>query len=100
MGFKPTRIEKIPHKSFKVEIVKLKSNYEEKLPSMNIRVQAALRGHCTNRGKSYFKTYSYEKQLNSAPASTFPNENLINGTLSETLKKMFEDEKLIACLAQ
>ena len=90
----------MPDKTFRVEIVKLKSNYEKNLPALNIRVQAALRGRCTNRGKSYFKTYSYEKQLNSAPVSTFPNENLINDALSETLKKMFKDEKLISCLAQ
>ena len=100
MGFKPKRIEKIPYRTFRVEIVRLKSNYEEKLPALNIRVQTALRGRCINRGKSYFKTYSYEKQLNSAPVSTFPNENLINETLSETLKKMFKDKKLISCLAR
>jgi len=100
MGFKPKRIEKVPNKTFRVEIVQLKSNYEEKLPALKIRVQAALRAHCTNTKKSYSKTYSYEKQLNSVPASTFPNEKLINGTLSETLKKMFEDKELISCLAQ
>ena len=100
IGFKPKKIEKVPTKTLRVEIVQLKSNYEEKLPALNIRVQTALRGRCINRGKSYFKTYSYEKQLNSAPVSTFPNENLINDTLSETLKKMFEDEKLVSCLTQ
>ena len=100
MGFDPKRLEKVPNKTFRVEIVRLKTKYEEKLPGFNVRVQAALRGHCVNRRKSYAKTYSYEKQFNSAPASTFPNENLINDTLSETLKKMFEDENLIFCLVQ
>ena len=100
MGFDPKRLEKVPNKTFRVEIVRLKSKYEEKLPGFNMRVQAALRAHCVNRNKILTKTYSYEKKLNSAPASTFPNENFINSTLSETLKKMFEDQKLISCLAQ
>jgi len=100
IGFKPKKIEKVPTKTLRVEIVRLKSHYEEKLPALNVRVQAALRAHCTNRRKSYSKTYNYEKQLNSAPASTFPNEKLINSTLSATLKKMFEDKKLIFCLSQ
>ena len=100
IGFKPKKIEKVPTKTLRVEIVRLKSNYEEKLPFLNVRVQAVLRGQCINRKKGYSKTYSYEKQLNSAPVSTFPNENLINETLSETLKKMFKDKKLISCLAR
>ena len=93
-------IEKIPNKTLRVDIVRLKSTYEEKLPFLKVRVQAALRARCTNTGENYSRTYSYQKHLNSVPASTFPNENLINDTLSETLKKMFEDEKLISCLAQ
>ena len=100
MGFKPKRIEKVPGKTLRVEIVRLKGKYVEKLPALNIRVQATLRAQCTNREKIYSRTYSYKKQLKSVPASTFPNENLINDTLSETLRKMFEDEKLISCLAQ
>ena len=77
-----------------------KSKYEEKIPALNIRVQAALQAHCNDGEKGYSRTYSYEKKLNLAPASTFPNENLINDTLSETLKNMFEDEKLLSCLSQ
>jgi len=100
IGFKAKSIEKVPYKTLKVEIVRLKSNYEEELPVLNVRVQAALRAHCNNRRKNYSKTYSFEKRLNSAPASTFPNQSLINETLSETLKKVFEDKKLIICLAQ
>ena len=90
----------MPNKTFRVEIIKLKSKYKENLFSIDVRVQAAFRAYCINEVNSYSKTYSYEKKLNSTPASTFPNENLINGTLSETLKKMFEDENLIACLAR
>ena len=100
IGFKPKRIEKIPNKTFRVEIIKLKSKYKENLLAIDVKVQAAFRAYCINEVNSYSKTYNYEKQLNSTPASTFPNENLINGTLSGTLKKMFEDENLIACLAR
>ena len=99
-GFMPKRIEKIPNKTFRVEIIKLKSKYKENLLAIDVKVQAAFRAYCINEVNSYSKTYSYEKQLNSAPASTFPNEKLINSTLSYTLKKMFEDEKLIFCLSQ
>lgn len=99
-GFMPKRIEKIPNKTLRVDILRLKSTYEEKLAALNVRVQAALRARCTNTGENYSRTYSYQKHLNSVPASTFPNENLINDTLSETLKKMFEDENLIFCLVQ
>ena len=100
LGFIPKRIEKSPDKTLKVEIIRLNSKYEEKLPGFKVTVKAALKANCTNRGRKYSKTYSYHKRVNSAPASTFPNENLINEALSETLKKMFEDEKLIFCLAQ
>ena len=100
MGFNPKRSNKMLNKTLKVDIVRLKSKYEEKLTTLNIRVQATLRAHCIDSEANYSKTYSHEKQLTSAPASTFPNENLINNTLSETLKKMFGDRKLISCLAQ
>jgi hypothetical protein len=63
---------------------------------MSVRVQSVLRARCTNEGKSETRTYSDKKGLNSAPASTFPNENLIN----DTLRKMFKDKKLLSCLAE
>ena len=100
VGFIPKRIEKSPDKTLRVEIIRLKSKYEERLPSFKVTVEAALKAKCSNGGQNYSKTYGHQRQVNSAPASTFPNENLINEVLSETLKKMFEDEKLIACLAQ
>ena len=62
IGFKPKIIEKIPHKTLRIEIVRLRSKYEEKLPFLDVRVQAAFRAHCTYRGKSYSKNYSHEKK--------------------------------------
>ena len=100
MGFKVTRIEKSPNKTLTIEITRLKSRYKEKLPKFDVKVEAGLRVKCINGGSKYLNNYSHKNQLTSAPASTFPNENLINETLSETLKKIFKDKNLMACLEE
>ena len=100
IGFQPKRMEKMPTKTLRVEIVQLKSRYKQNLPVMSVKIQSILQARCKNEGKSYTGTYSDKKELNSAPASTFPNENLINDSLSDTLRKMFKDKKLISCLAE
>ncbi|KMP11184.1 hypothetical protein UZ36_05250 [Candidatus Nitromaritima sp. SCGC AAA799-C22] len=98
MGFHPRRIERETTRTLHVDILRLKGAYKEKLPALSVRIQAALRARCSNRDNRYSATYSDKKHLKSVPASTFPNENLINDTLAEALGKMFNDKKLLSCL--
>ncbi|MCH8157016.1 MAG: hypothetical protein IID18_04570, partial [Nitrospinae bacterium] len=97
-GFHPKRIEKESTRTLRVEILRLKSVYREKLPTLDVRTEVLMRAHCNNRENRYSATYADRKRLNSVPPSTFPNERLINDTLSEVLRTMFSDKKLLSCL--
>lgn len=100
MGFNAKPLEREGERTLRIELLQLKSAYREKLPVLDVRAQAVMRARCANREIRYAATYRDRKKLNSVPPSTFPNDNLINDTLSETLRKMFIDEKLLACLSR
>tara|TARA_Y100001934_G_scaffold218681_1_gene259993 strand:+ start:529 stop:1143 length:615 start_codon:yes stop_codon:yes gene_type:complete len=98
LGFNPKIHRKYPNHFLNVQILDIKSKYNEKLPRMDIRVKAKLRATCRNNGKKYSKIYSAQKNHSDITPATFPNENLINAALSEILGRMFTDQALIACL--
>jgi hypothetical protein len=83
----------------KVEILQLKSIYDETGPQLGVRVEAILRANCKNKDRTYKKIYRERLTRNPIAPTSFPNETLVNASLSGTLKKMFSDDPLLKCLA-
>ncbi len=100
LGFLPKVHRRNPDHSLKVDILYIKSKYIERVPRMDVKVQAKLRASCNNNGKKYSNTYSGQKKRDGITPATFPNENLLNANLSEILAKVFTDDALLSCLAK
>jgi len=58
-----------------------------------------LRATCHNNRQKYSNIYFSKKNRIAITPTTFPNENLINANLSELLRKVFTDTKLLTCLS-
>lgn len=100
LGFHPRRAQSTSlRKTLKVEILKIKSLYSEKLPRLGVKVQAVLRATCDNEGRRYQNVYKANKSKTNISPATFPNEKLVNATLSESLRLMFHDVTLLDCLS-
>ncbi len=99
-GFIPKRFPSKNMPIFKVEILQLKSTYDETGPRMGIKIDAVLRAHCNNKGRTYKGTYRERLTRKPITPASFPNETLVNASLSGTLKKMFLDDRLLKCLAR
>ena len=67
---------------------------------MNVRVKTNLRATCDNNGRKYSNIYTAKKSRTGITPATFPNENLLNATLSEILGEMFTDQALLTCLVK
>ena len=65
---------------------------------MDIRINIKLRATCSSSIRKYSKTYSAQKYRKNITPATFPNENLINATLSEVLGQILKDQALLDCL--
>lgn len=100
LGFSPKNFTYKTDRSLKVEILSIKSRYQEKIPTMNVQVKASVRASCQNRESRLSKSFSAKKKRSQIAPATFPNENLLNAALSEILGKMFTDPALIACLSE
>jgi hypothetical protein len=98
-GFIPKRFPSENMQVLQVEILQLKSTYDETLPRRGVKVDATLRAHCDNKGQTYGKVYREQLTRNPINPASFPNETLVNASLSGTLKKMFLDDQLLKCLA-
>jgi len=98
-GFTPKRFPPENMQVLRVEILQLKSIYAEDIPRRGIKVDATLRAHCDNKGQTYKKVYRERLTKNPINPASFPNETLVNASLSGTLKKMFLDDRLLNCLA-
>ena len=98
-GFTPKRFPPENMQVLRVEILQLKSIYAEDIPRRGIKVDATLRAHCDNKGQTYKKVYRERLTRNPINPASFPNETLVNASLSGTLKKMFLDDRLLNCLA-
>jgi len=99
LGFIPKARTRNPNHSLKIDILNIKSKY--KLSSrMNVRVKTSLRATCKNNGRKYSNLYFAKKSRSGITPATFPNENLLNASLSELLGEMFRDKALLYCLVE
>jgi len=99
-GFIPKRYSIQQTRALTVEILQLKSAYNEKGPRLGVKVRSVLRAQCNNNSRAYKKDYSKRITRNSISPSSFPNETLVNAAISGALKKMFADRLLLKCLTQ
>ena len=98
-GFIPKRFPSPKMKVLKVEILQLKSIYDEKGPNRGVKVSAVLRAYCNNKDQTYRREYRERLTRYPIAPTSFPNETLVNASLSGALKKMFSDDRLLKCLA-
>ncbi len=103
IGFRVKPYSKKQGRKLRVDILKVKDVYTEKISSItkiHEKLSVALRANCFNGKKRYLNIYSsVKKETHNVVSANFPNEKLVNSTLSLVMRKMFEDKKLIACLA-
>jgi uncharacterized lipoprotein YajG len=99
LGFIPKARTRNSNYSLKVDILNIKSKYTVS-SRMDVRVKTNIRATCNNNGQKYSNLYSAKKFRIGITLSTFPNENLLNASLSETLGKMFRDQALLSCLIE
>ena len=99
LGFLSKKYEPRIRRNLILEILSIKSRYQEKIPKMDVQVKADIRAICKNKSKSVSKIFSSHKKRFGITPATFPNENLLNASLSEVMGKIFSDKLLISCLA-
>ena len=99
LGFIPKVRTRDPNHSLKVDILNIKSKYTVK-SRMNVKVKTNLRATCINKGRKYSNLYSAKKNRIGITPANFPNEKLLNASLSELLGKMFRDNALLSCLIE
>ncbi len=106
MGFRITRQSTKANKKIRVDLAKLQLNYKSenlslKLPTIFAQLTVLLK--VTAKNQKYFFKNKYttiKNKSQKALSGKFMNEQFINDGLSFTLKKMFEDPKLIQFLTQ
>ena len=98
LDFNPKIHRRNPDESLKVRILDIRSYYNERFPRMDVRVKAKMQATCKNNDKNVFKTFSAQKSRKGITPATFPNENLLNATLSGILRQILTDEALLTCL--
>ena len=99
LGFIPKVHTRDPNHSLKIDILNIKSKYTVS-PRMNVRVKTNLRATCNNNGRKYSNLYSAKKNRIGITPATFPNEKLLNASLSELLEILFSDQALLSCLVE
>ena len=100
LGFLPKSYNSKTDRFLKVEILTIKSLYQENIPRMSIQVKAGVKVTCQNRGESLSKKFTSRKKRSDINPATFPNEKLLNASLSEVMGEIFSDPSLIACLSR
>ncbi|MBT5550264.1 MAG: hypothetical protein HOJ79_07260 [Nitrospina sp.] len=98
LGFLPKNYNPRTERILKVEILNIKSRYQENIPRMSIQVKADVKVTCQNRGESLSKKFTSRKRRSDINPTTFPNEKLLNASLSEIMGDIFSDPPLINCL--
>ena len=98
LGFSPKNFNLKSNRSLEINILDIRSLYQEDPPKMNIRVKAAIKATCKNQGKKISKNFTVRKNQSGVSPASFPNENFLNNSLSEIMGKIFTDTSLIACL--
>ena len=67
---------------------------------MNVRIKANLRATCNNIDQKYSSLHSAKKNSIGITPATFPNENMLNASLSELLGKLFTNQAILFCLVE
>ncbi len=106
MGFLITRQNSKTQKKIRVDLARLKLNYKRenlglKLPTIFAELSVLLKVTAKRQGKYFKNKYiTIKNKSQKALSGKFMKEQFINDGLSFTLKKMFEDPKLIQFLTQ
>lgn len=98
LGFSPKKFSPNAERSLRIEILNIKSRYQVKPPKMNILVKARVRAICLSREKRFSKSFTSRKSRSDVSPANFPNENLLNSSLSEIMGEIFSDPDIIDCL--
>ena len=98
LGFSPKKFSLKAERSLKVEILSIKSRYQERPPKMDIKVNAEVRATCQSPENRFSKIFTSGKNRSGVSPASFPNENLLNANLSEIMGEIFSDPALITCL--
>jgi len=100
LGFYPKIYSQVSERALKIEILDIKSRYQENPPKINIQVKTSIKAICENRKKRFSKNFTSRKTRSNISPASFPNESLLNNSLSEVMGQIFSDTSLIACLAE
>ena len=99
LGFSPKNFNLKLDRSLIIEILNIKSRYQQNPPKINIQVKADIKATCINKEKKVSKKFSSKKNRSDISPASFPNENLLNDNLSEIMGKIFTDPSVISCLS-
>ncbi len=99
LGFSPKNTNFKSDRNLILEIINIKSRYQENIPRMNIQVKADVKATCQNKEKQFSKNFTSRKTRSDITPASFPNETLLNACLSEIMGAVFSNPALIACLA-
>lgn len=100
LGFSPKNFNAKSTRSLKIELLSIKSRYQENPPKINIQVKADIKAICSNQGRKISKNFSSRKSRSDISPASFPNESLLNDNLSEIMGKIFSDPSILSCLNQ
>ena len=98
LGFSPKNFNLKLDRSLIIEILNIKSRYQQNPPKINIQVKANIKATCSNKGKRVSKNFSSRKNRSNISPASLPNESLLNDNLSEIMGKIFTDPSVISCL--
>lgn len=98
LGYSPKNFSSKSSRSLEIEILTIKSRYQEKPPKINIQVKADIKAICRNRERRISKNFSSRKNRSGISPASFPNENLLNDNISEVMGKIFSDPSILSCL--
>ena len=98
LGFMPKKLNLKSDRSLKIEILNIKSRYQEDPPKINIRVKANIKATCKNQKRKLSKNFTTSKNRFGVSPASFPNESFLNDSLSEVMGKVLTDPSLMICL--
>ena len=85
LGFSPKNFNFKTERYLKIEILNIKSRYQENIPRMNVQIKADVKATCQNQEKRLSKIFTSKKKRFGITPVTFPNEKLLNASLSEIM---------------
>ena len=98
LGFTPKNFNLNSRRSLNIDILNIKSRYQEDSPKINIRVKADIKATCKNQKKKFSKIFTISKIRSGISPASFPNDNFLNDCLSEVMGKILTNPYLITCL--